>query len=139
MIVMLYKTYKRWNAVKKLQKQIVPLEGSNPQGRQAAFEHYLDLCEAEANIAPFMTEQNLTRNDLTRIYHALQETPLACWKDDHYLPLSTLAYLEPLAYFVISEKNGEAFADIVAVLKEYWDGDIVRGALIEKVQPEAAP
>lgn len=137
MMVMLYKTFRRWSVLKKLQQQI--LQGSTPHQMQQAFEKYLDLCVSEANIAPFMNEQPLTRNDLKRIYHALQETSLGRWKDEHYLALSTIAYLEPLAYFVISEKQGQALDEIVSVLQEYWAGDIARGALIEKVQPDASP
>lgn len=135
-IVMLYKMFRRWKYTKKLQAEIVPSQGSNLRRSVEALEEYLDLCEAEANIAPFMKEHDLSRQDLKRIYNALKDTSLGKWKDEHYLALTTIAYLEPLAYFVVSEKKGSPFADIVSVLQEYWNGEIARGSLIERVEEE---
>ncbi len=129
-----FKSARRWSKLRKLQRIIVPLEAIALEESERAFEEFLDLCESDEHIAPFMQEHHLTRDDLKRIYHTLKETSVGKWIDDHYAALSTIAYLEPLSFFVTTEQNGVRLSEIITNLLEYWEGEVPRGSLLEKMK-----
>ena len=132
----LFKSVRRWSKLRKLQRKIIPLEETAPEEREQAFEEFLSLCECDEHVSLFMKEQHLTRDDLKRIYHTLKETPVGKWVDDHYAALSTIAYLESLSFFVVSEKSGKNLSEITADLLEYWEGKVPRGSLMAKMKEE---
>ncbi|MBF0278061.1 MAG: hypothetical protein HQM13_09730 [SAR324 cluster bacterium] len=127
----LFKSMRRWKKVKKLQQKIVPSQENTGEERNQAFEEYLDLCIGDQHVAPFMKEQNLTRKDLKGIFQTLESTSLGQWVEDHYAALTTIAYLEPLYFFVVSEKQGKSLSEITSDLMGYWKGDVPRGSLLE--------
>jgi hypothetical protein len=141
-------SFKKSRKLQKLQKQIsLPGQsvddlvsdfkqslssGTNRQDQ--VLEKYLDLCESDEGVAKVISQYNLSRGDLKTIYIRLNAAGLGQYIKGHHAALSTIAYYEPLLYFVESEKRGEGWSNIVGNLFCYWEGTIPQYGLINKLQ-----
>lgn len=73
----------------------------------------------------------MTEKDLVTIYTKLQISGAGQWVGGHYVALSTLAYLEPLSYYIWAKKQNisdlQLTHDLVTYFKEY------PGSLLQKM------
>lgn len=75
----------------------------------------------------------LSRSDLEHIYAQLLANGFG-WVRGHHTALSTLAYVEPLQYYVeMSHRNANRL-EILTDLKLYWDNKIPQGQLLAKLR-----
>ena len=81
-----------------------------------------------------MKKYNLDRDDLKGIYSELLAVGLGQWIKGHYVALSTIAYYEPLYYYVESKRKGSSIYEIANGLIEYWTGSIRQGELYRSVR-----
>jgi len=131
--------------IKKLQRKIAPKDGAtaadvlavfmDPSRRrkhEEALKLYLDLCESDDNVAFVMDQYDLNRSDLDTFFNDLAASGLAGWTKGHYVPLSSIAYGEPLIFLASVYKN-ETYskADAAYQLTLYWNCDIPNGGLIQ--------
>jgi hypothetical protein len=98
--------------------------------RDRALSDYLDLCESDPGVQNLMRMYALSRSDLTEIYAQAMLNGLGRWVKGHYAALSTIAYVEPLQYFVEGERQGKSRLKLYGDLLSYWSGDIRQGALL---------
>lgn len=94
-------------------------------------EEYIDLCERDEGVFEVMNEYKLTRTDLKYIYEKLVMAGMGQYVKGHFLALSSIAYYEPLLYYVASERNGKDYIDIAGGLMDYWQGRIQNGGLLK--------
>jgi len=52
------------------------------------------------------------------------------WCKGHFVALSTIAYSEPLRFFIESERSGANIKSIIICLLDYWDGKIKQEELM---------
>ena len=101
--------------------------------RKVAFEKYLILCMEDPYVAEVMDHCGLTKKDLENIFSTLQ-LYFGHWIKGHYVPLSTIAYPEPLYFYSKSIQQGKSPLDLIKDLNEYWNEEIPYGSLIKKVR-----
>ena len=99
-----------------------------------ALEEFLALCIKDEGVEKVMRNYDLDRDDLKKIYINLNLNGLGQWIKGHQAALSTIAYYEPLLFYVESEKRGEPYLQIVGALLEYWEGRIPQGGLLKALQ-----
>lgn len=142
------RSIKKSSRLRKLQKIISPpgqteadlLDGflkslrTGSNKKTEALKEYLDLCQSDEGVAQILREYHLTKEDLEQIYSRLLANGLGQWIKGHYIALSTIAYYEPLLYFVESEKQGTESHQIFKNLFGYWNNEITQGGLISIIQ-----
>ncbi len=138
---------KKSKKLQKLQKQISPpnqsaedliselsnLSKHGTSREDQALEEYLDLCESDEGVAKVIGQYNLCRDDLKLIHTKLTTAGLGQYIKGHYAALSTIAYYEPLLYYVESERRGESWLTIVGNLLGYWNEAIPQSGLISLI------
>ena len=138
---------KKSKKLQKLQKQISPPNQSTEDliselsevikhgtsREDQALEEYLNLCESDEGVAKVIGQYNLSRDDLKLIHTKLTTAGLGQYIKGHYAALSTIAYYEPLLYYVTSERRGESWLTIVGNLLDYWNGAIPQSGLISLI------
>jgi hypothetical protein len=110
--------------------EFVPNRQSGNSEREKALEEFLDLCESDDGIRKLMEIESLSRSDLKEIYHRLCRAGLGQWVKGHYAALSTVAYGEPLLFFVRAERAGMNLREIAVILLRYWSNEIPQGGLL---------
>ena len=144
----LTRSWRKSKRLRELQRKIAPpgqsvgdvisdfrsrLDGENSP-EDVALEQFLDLCQSDQGIAQVMREHGLERTHLKEIYVLLSTAGLGQWIKGHHAALSTIAYVEPLLFFIESERRATPFARTVAALLEYWDGQVAHGSLLKSLQ-----
>ena len=76
-----------------------------------------------------MSEFGVDRGDLKDIYSVLLLNGLGQWVEGHFAAASTIAYQEPLNFYLYSNRRGLAPLDIYSTLLAYWSGEIPVGGL----------
>lgn len=109
------------------------MEQAETSEKRRALESFLDLCESDDGVRKVMESEHLSRLDLKGIAVYLLARGLGEWIKGHYVALSTIAYVEPLQYFVRAERRGASPQHIFLNLLEYWDGRIPAGELISRI------
>ena len=104
------------------------------KNKDQALDNFLDLCESDDGVIKVMENYDLTRDDLKEIYVLLEINGLGQWVKGHYAALSTIAYLEPLLFYVEATQQNISLREITYVLLEYWEGRIPQGELIKMMQ-----
>jgi hypothetical protein len=104
-----------------------------PDPKAAALAEFLDLCEADPSVKSVMDLENLSRADLQDIYKVLRAVGLGQWVKGHFVALSTIAYPEPLLYFVRSRKRNVDPLTIASNILGYWEKKIPQGGLLAQV------
>ena len=99
-----------------------------------AIEEYLDLCINDEGVKKVMMEYDLSRDDLKKVYSNLLITGLGQWIKGHYAALSTIAYYEPLLFYVESEKRDGSYLETAGALLSYWEGRIPQGGLLKALR-----
>ncbi len=144
----LAKSYKKSKKLKKLQLMISPPDqtidnlssnfmnnlknGTDEKGE--ALEKFLDLCINDEGVATVLNEYDMDRNDLKNIYIQLIANGFGQWIKGHFVALSTIAYYEPLLFFVESTRRDVPVRKIASALFEYWEGRIRQGDLLISLQ-----
>ncbi|BCA57098.1 hypothetical protein W02_42380 [Nitrospira sp. KM1] len=100
------------------------LEQGGLTEKDRAFEEFVDLCESDEGIRRIMEAERLTRRDLKGIVVCLMARGLGEWIKGHYVALSTIAYAEPLQYFLRAERRGVHPQRVLRNLLDYWEGRI---------------
>lgn len=84
-------------------------------------DEYIDFfCLNDRKISPIVKHYGLSKDNLKSIYRDLCHLPLG-WARGHYIPLSTLSYVEPFMYYIQAKQRGAVDVVIVADLFGYWD------------------
>lgn len=132
-------SWKRFYRLQKLEKTIAPpdervpdvacdltcmLTGGETREKEGAIVEFFDLCESDDGVRKVMEHEHLSRLDLKGIVVSLLTRGLGEWIKGHYAALSTIAYAEPLEYFVRAEQRGVSRQHIYFNLLEYWQGRI---------------
>jgi hypothetical protein len=143
----LTRSFKKSRRLRKLQSEIAPPQEtiddmvsdfwdslrSGDSRKDQALEEFLDMCESDDSVAMVMKKYNMDRDDLKGIYSELLAAGLGQWIKGHYVALSTIAYYEPLYYYVESKRKGSSIYDIANGLIEYWTGSIRQGEFYRSV------
>jgi len=144
----LTRSLKKSRKLRKLQLEIAPPQEtkddmvndfwdsirSGDSRKNQALEQFLDLCESDDSVAMVMKKYNLDRDDLKGIYSELLAVGLGQWIKGHYVALSTIAYYEPLYYYIESKRKGSSIYEVANALIEYWTGSIRQAELYESVK-----
>jgi len=104
-----------------------------PDPKAAALAEFFNLCEADPGVKSVMDLENLKRADLQEIYAVLRALGLGQWVKGHFIALSTIAYPEPLLYFVWSRKRNVEALTIASNILDYWENKIPQGGLLAQV------
>ena len=127
--------WKRASTLYKLQKTIVPPHESSAENisalrcalaagaaseRGRALEQYFDLSESDTDVRKVMGREDLVRFDLRGVLMRLLQRGLGEWINGHYAALSTIAYAEPLQYYVGSERAGVSPEEMYIKLTKFW-------------------
>ena len=96
-----------------------------------AEDELLNLCIADQNIAEIMRLYGLSRDDLREIYGLCLANGLGYWVKGHFEAASTIAYPEPLMFFVECRQRGKS---PYVALDSYWRGEIPQGGLGQILQ-----
>src|SRR5690348_9711528 len=112
------------------------LGNDEPSKKGRALEEYFDLCESDDGVKRVMAREDLSRFDLKGIVVRLLARGLGEWIQGHYIALSTIAYAEPLQYFIYAEKRGVGRQQISFDLLEYWEGRITARELLQQIPEE---
>ena len=142
-----FSSYKKSKKLRKLQLIISPPDqtidditsnfmSSLKTGRsekEEALEEYLELCENDEGISAVLSDYEMNRNDLKNIYSQLIANGFGQWIKGHYVALSTIAYHEPLLYFVESTRRNVPLQEIASNLFAYWEGRVKQGALFQSL------
>jgi hypothetical protein len=127
----LRKSRKRTNDLRELQIAVDwATRSSDAAATTKAMERYLDLCLADDGVMAVLQRSELNRDDLRTRYEWLSAGGLGCWIKGHHTALSSIAYVEPLAYLADSERHGEDRMTICGILLEYWLGSISKRKLL---------
>lgn len=113
--------------------ELVPNLQSGNSEREKALEEFLDLCESDDGIRKLMEIESLSMSDLREIYHRLCRAGVGQWVKGHHAALSTIAYGEPLLFFVRAERAGMNLREIAVILLRYWSNEIPQGSLLRAV------
>jgi hypothetical protein len=92
-----------------------------------ALEEFIDLCVSDEKIKHLMYEHNISRDGLKDIYHSLARSGAGQWVKGHYAALSSIAYSEPLAFYLEAKKHSFSDLAIAMNLLDYWQGRIKQG------------
>lgn len=95
-----------------------------------ALEEFLDLCVSDEGVRKVMGKYQLGRDDLREIYWQLAGNGLGQWIKGHFAAASTIAYFEPLYFYVESARREVPLRAVLGKLLLYWDGTIRQGQLI---------
>ena len=146
MIRKLIRSFRKSGRIRRLQLRIAPPGQSvedvardfvagfpDIEGQDAALEEFPDLCEEDEGVAEIMRRYQLTRNDLQSIYDHLVEEGLGQWINGHLAALSSIAYREPLLFYVESQSRGVPSREITYGLLDYWKGRIPNGGLYRAI------
>lgn len=106
---------------------------SGKDEKEQALEKFIDLCINDEGVTQVLSKYELNSNDLKAIYRQLIANGLGQWVKGHYVALSTIAYHEPLLFFVESTQRGVPFPEIVNYLFEYWEGKVKQGDLLKSL------
>ncbi len=101
------------------------------------WEKYLSLCQNDPGIGRYMAEAKLTAKDLKDIYWMLMKFS-GRWVRGHFVPLSSIAYGEPLIYIVESRKLGKEEKEIASMITRYWNDEFPPGFLLSKIDFKAS-
>ena len=141
-------SYKKSKKLRELQLKISPPDqtldditanfmASLKSGRDEkdeALEEFLDLCVNDEGVSKVLSEYGMDRSNLKAIYRLLIANGFGQWIKGHYVALSTIAYYEPLLFFVESGRREVPFADVAHALFEYWEGRVKQGELLRSLQ-----
>jgi len=141
-------SYKKSKKLRKLQLKISPPDQtldditsnfmvslkSGRDEKEEALEEFLDLCINDEGVAKVLSKYDMDRNDLKDIYIQLEFSGFGQWIKGHYVALSTIAYYEPLLFFVESTRRSVPFLEITGALFEYWEGRVRQGDLLKFLQ-----
>lgn len=95
------------------------LTGKERGRDESLLNEYINyFCINDPKIGPAVAYYKLSRDDIKELYKSLQ--PGLGWARGHYIPLSTLSYVEPFMYLVQAKKRKEADLDIAHNLYSYW-------------------
>jgi hypothetical protein len=132
--------------LRKLQRCIAPQGSSSGSSwgieaflksaaeRDRAVEEYLDLCVADGGVKAVMEIEGLSRADLKEMYQRLLAQGLGGWVKGHFMPLSTIAYPEPLLYLARSRRAKITPDQVSFDLLQYWEGKIPQGSLLRQLR-----
>lgn len=135
------------NKLRKLQRKITTPSGWSSAGfnAEAAFKQcteeasaldaYYDLCLSDKSTSKMVSELGISREHLDCYYRMIRsEMPMSFdgWIKGHYIPLSSIAYPEPLLFIFRTEMDSEwNESGTVLCLMKYWAGEIPQGGLLE--------
>jgi hypothetical protein len=88
----------------------------------------------DENVKGVMIKNNLSRESLKEIYYGLERSGAGQWIKGHYAALSSIAYAEPLLFYVVSEKKGKSALAIAMRLLDYWEGRISQDDLYAEIE-----
>ncbi len=92
---------------------------------------YTNVCLEDAQVADVMMDYELGAEGLRDIYARLKLAGLDHWIGGRHAALSTIAYAEPLEFFIESERRRIAPVATAIILIEYWEGRIRKGRLVD--------
>ena len=108
-------------------------QSSAPAERLVALEEYLDFCMGHETVRPVIDAHTISKLDMRNFARMIRrEMPhfMDGWIKGHYVPLSSLAYPEPLAFLAITSRlEGWTSQAIVLTLASYWQDEIPQSGL----------
>ena len=143
----IFKSLRKSSQIKKLQQKVHPfnesIEGLSSGLRESivtghdpkkvALTEYLSFCLQDEGVNSVMNMYELSQNDLENVYAQLMANGFG-WVRGHHTALSTIAYVEPLQYYVeMSRRKGNRL-EILTNLRLYWDNKIPQGQLLAKLR-----
>ena len=102
--------------------------------RDKLHKEFYQLCYQDNNVREVMDMYGVSFEDFDEIHSTLLHFGLGQWINGHYASLSTLAYAEPLYYYLEAEKRGYHPEKIVVCLIEYWEGKVKVGGLVKLLE-----
>src|SRR3989344_3586084 len=106
--------------------------------RENLLSEYVDFCLADPGVFKVMKDFNITKKDIKEIYNQLLASGAGQWQGGHYVALSTLAYAQPLEYFLKAKKNHKSDLEIMYNLTVYFEKgmnqNLLKKQLVERVK-----
>ena len=132
----LKKSWKKSGNLQKLQNRIVSASGSfDTEDEEHLMNTYFkEICLQDEGVASIIRKYELSKDDLYQYYINLSAAGLGQWIKGHYVPLSTIAYYEPLLYLVESKKRNVPWGTIVGNILYYWEGSIKQRELLSMLK-----
>ena len=120
----------------KLQKQIVSASNNFDTKKVDSLMnvYFGEICLKNEGIRNILTEYKLNKDDLYEIYINISAAGMGQWVKGHYIPLSTIAFNEPLLYVIESKKQDVPWMTILGDILDYWKGNIAQGTLFKKIK-----
>ena len=115
------RSYKKSNRLRTLQLEYSPqhatahdivrdsismLRSGGVDRKAQLLDEFLNLVEGDPSIQQVMRHYGLNREALRQIAIELMANGMG-WQKDHYMPLSSIAYAEPLAFIAEAKKRGK--------------------------------
>jgi len=126
------KSWEKSGKLRKLQKRIysaqINFEGE--EEKQLMNKYFEEICLQDEGVVSIINDYGLSKDDLYQYFISLSAAGLGQWIKGHYVPLSTIAYHEPLLYLVESEKRDVSRLTILENILDYWKGSINQGQLL---------
>ncbi len=99
--------------------------------RKLALAQFLELCEEDPNVSEVMTLYSISKKELEEIHWELMKEGAGIWVKGHYVPLSSLAYVEPLMYILEAKAQKRELRKICYDICEYWKNRAVLRHMID--------
>ena len=106
--------------------------------REKLLNEYIDFCLTDTGISKVVKDFNITKKDIKEIYNQLLASGAGQWQGGHYVALSTLAYAQPLEYFLKAKKIHKSDLEIMYNLTVYFEKgmnqNLLKEQLVERVK-----
>ena len=93
--------------------------------RERLLGEYIDFCLTDIGVSKIIEDYEITKEGLKEIYNKLLALGDGQWVGGHYVALSTLAYVQPLEYFLKAQKIGKSGVEVAYNLIIYFEKRMV--------------
>lgn len=93
--------------------------------REKLLNQYIDFCLTDLGVLKIVKDFEITKKDLKEIYNKLLSSGAGQWVRGHYVALSTLAYMQPLEYFLKAKRMHKSDIEIMSNLIVYFEKRMV--------------
>ena len=92
--------------------------------REKLLNEYIDFCLEDPGVFKIVKDFDIAKKDIKEIYGQLLASGAGQWQGGHYVALSTLAYMQPLEYFLKAKKIHKSDLEIMYNLTVYFEKNL---------------